>query len=115
MNELSFDFLSGMLVMGVPFFLSLLTLFKFHSVLNWKDSEIKKLKDELSKQPKKRRKEVDYGDFTEYGVRVLEAEYCKAIQLGTVGWGVSFIAWLEFRGLKHEGMFRILKTPNYEE
>jgi len=44
---------------------------------------------------KPKRKPVDYGDFTEYQVRCLIAEYCKSVTLGTTGWGVSFKAWVE--------------------
>jgi hypothetical protein len=55
-------------------------------------------------------RKVDYGDFTEYQVRCLIAEYCKSITLGTTGWGVSFKAWVELHGFaKHDGMFRLIK------
>jgi hypothetical protein len=55
-------------------------------------------------------RKVDYGDFTEFHVRCLIAEYCKSITLGTTGWGVSFKAWVELHGFaKHDGMFRLIK------
>lgn len=55
----------------------------------------------------------DYGHFTEYEVRCLVAEYCMSITIGSTGWGVSFIDWVELRGIaKHEGFHRLIKlTP----
>lgn len=62
------------------------------------------------------RTKVDYGDFTQYGVRCLMAEYCMEMTLGTTGWGVSFISWLEFRGIAiHEGHFKLRRLHPKED
>jgi hypothetical protein len=56
------------------------------------------------------RKPVDYGDFTEYEVRCLVAEYCMRVTLGTTGWGVPFTVWVELHGIaKHDGMYRLIR------
>jgi hypothetical protein len=61
------------------------------------------------------RRHVDYGDFTEYQVRCLIAEYCKNVTLGTTGWGVSFKDWVELKGIaKHDGMFRLISLSHEE-
>ena len=68
------------------------------------------MKDKLERKP------VDYGDFTEYHVRCLIAEYCKGVTIGTVGWGVSFKDWVELQGIaKHDGMFRLIKLEKENE
>ena len=59
--------------------------------------------------------QVDYGDFTQYQVRCLVAEYCKEVTLGLTGWGVSFKEWVELKGIaKHDGMFRLVRLANAE-
>ena len=61
----------------------------------------------------KPRRKVDYGDFSEYEVRCLVAEYCMSVTLGCTGWGVDFKTWVELRGIaKHDGMFRLIRLPN---
>jgi len=61
------------------------------------------------------RRHVDFGDFTEYQVRCLIAEYCKNVTLGTTGWGVSFKDWVELKGIaKHDGMFRLISLSHEE-
>ena len=60
-----------------------------------------------------RRGPVDYGDFSEYQVRCLLAEYCRNITIGNTGWGVSFIEWLDIRGIaKHEGRKKLTKLED---
>ena len=57
--------------------------------------------------------QVDYGDFTQYQVRCLVAEYCKEVTLGLTGWGVAFKDWVELKGIaKHDGMFRLVSLAN---
>ena len=59
------------------------------------------------------RREVDYGDFSQYEVRCLVAEYCMSVTLGHTGWGVDFKTWVELRGIaKHDGMSRLIRLPN---
>lgn len=59
------------------------------------------------------RRKVDYGDFSEYEVRQLVAEYCMSVTLGCTGWGVDFKTWVELRGIaKHDGLFRYIRMPN---
>ena len=59
------------------------------------------------------RRPVDYGDFSEYQVRCLLAEYCRNITIGNTGWGVSFIEWLDIRGIaKHEGRKKLTKLED---
>lgn len=59
------------------------------------------------------RRNVDYGDFSEYEVRCLVAEYCMSVTLGCTGWGVDFKTWVELRGIaKHDGLFRLIRLPN---
>jgi hypothetical protein len=66
---------------------------------------IEEFKKDLSQIQK-----ADFGDFSEYEARCFIAEYCKEITIGSVGWGVSFIDWIEFKGIaKHEKMFRLIK------
>ena len=61
----------------------------------------------------KPRRKVDYGDFSEYEVRCLVAEYCMSVTLGCTGWGVDFKTWVELRGIaNHDGMFRLIRLPN---
>jgi hypothetical protein len=61
----------------------------------------------------KLRRKVDYGDFSEYEVRCLVAQYCMSVTLGCTGWGVDFKTWVELRGIaKHDGMFRLIRLPN---
>jgi len=56
------------------------------------------------------RHKVDYGDFTEYEVRCLVAEYCRTITIGTTGWGLSFVDWVEVRGIANfDGMHRLIR------
>jgi hypothetical protein len=56
-----------------------------------------------------------YGDFTEYEVRCLVAEFCRSVTVGTTGWGVSFNDWLWVRGIaENQGMFR-LKRLNRDD
>lgn len=51
---------------------------------------------------------TDYGDFTEYQIRCLIAEYCRALTVGTIGWGVPFKSWVELRGIaKHQKLFQL--------
>ena len=58
------------------------------------------------------RQAADYGDFTEYEVSRLIAEYCMSVTLGTTGWGVSFARWVENRGIAiHDKMFRLIRLP----
>jgi hypothetical protein len=55
---------------------------------------------------------ADYGDFTEYQIRTLQANYVREFTLGLVGWGVDFINWLEIKhDIIHTGMFS-LKKPS---
>jgi hypothetical protein len=59
---------------------------------------------------------IDYGDFTQYEVRCLIAEYCKEITCGTTGWGVPFTAWVQLRRIaKHDKRFRLIKIKEDEE
>lgn len=59
------------------------------------------------------RRKADYGDFSEYEVRRLVAEYCMSVTLGCTGWGVPFKVWVELHGIaKHDGMFRLIRLPN---
>jgi acyl-CoA-binding protein len=38
------------------------------------------------------------------------------VTLGTTGWGVSFKAWVELKGIaKHDGMFRLIKLEEENE
>ena len=61
------------------------------------------------------RRVTDFGDFTEYQVRILVAEYCMSVTLGTTGWGVPFTAWVELRGIaKHDKLFRLIRLNNDE-
>jgi hypothetical protein len=63
----------------------------------------------------KPRRKVDYGDFSQYEVRCLVAEYCMSVTLGCTGWGVDFKTWVELRGIaKHDGLFRLIRLPNAE-
>ena len=63
----------------------------------------------------KPRRKVDYGDFTEYQVRCLVAEYCMSVTLGTTGWGVPFKVWVELHGIaKHDKQKRLIRLPNKE-
>jgi hypothetical protein len=56
------------------------------------------------------RSETDYGDFTEFEVRCLVAEYCRSITLGMTGWGVSFKVWLELHDIaRHDKMSRLIR------
>ncbi len=58
----------------------------------------------------KPRRKVDYGDFTEYQVRCLIADYCRSITLGLTGWGVPFKVWVELTGqAKHDKLFRLIR------
>ena len=58
-------------------------------------------------------KKADYGDFTEYEVRCLVADYCRDIATGMTGWGVPFTAWVEIRGIaKHDKLFRLIRMEN---
>jgi hypothetical protein len=62
---------------------------------------------------RKPRREVDYGDFTQYEVRRLVAEYCMGVTLGTIGWGLSFKSWVELRGIaRHDKMFRLIRIKD---
>lgn len=71
--------------------------------------------NKVSMKERLSRRHVDYGDFTEYQVRCLIAEYCKSVTLGTTGWGVSFKAWVELKGIaKHDGMFRLIALSHEE-
>lgn len=55
-------------------------------------------------------KTIDYGDFTEYEVRCLVAEYCMSVTIGTTGWAVPFNIWLELNGIaRHDKMFRLIR------
>jgi len=63
----------------------------------------------------KPRRKVDYGDFSEYEVRCLVAEYCMSVTLGCTGWGVDFKTWVELRGIaKHDGLFRLKRLHDAE-
>lgn len=58
-------------------------------------------------------RQVDYGDFTEYQVRCLVADYCRDITTGGCGWGVSFRNWVESRGIARPGkLFQLFRLPN---
>lgn len=58
-------------------------------------------------------RQVDYGDFTEYQVRCLVADYCRDITTGMCGWGVSFRDWVELRGIAKPGkLFQLFRLPN---
>lgn len=64
----------------------------------------------------KPKREVDYGDFTEYQIRCLIADYCHSITIGNTGWGVPFKVWVELRGIaKHDKMFRLIKLNDTED
>lgn len=55
---------------------------------------------------------ADYGDFTEYQIQQLKADYVREFTLGLVGWGVDFINWLAIKhDISHVGMFS-LKKPS---
>ena len=57
-------------------------------------------------------RQVDYGDFTEYQVRCLVADYCRDITTGGCGWGVSFRTWVESRGIAKPGkLFQLFRLP----
>ncbi len=101
--------------MIAPFLLSISFLLRLYNSIESKNKEINELKDIINKNPETLHRNVDYGDFSAYGVRILVADYCRDVQLGLCGWGVDFKTWLEFRGLRHEGMFKIRKTADYEE
>lgn len=59
---------------------------------------------------KRERQRVDYGDFSEYEVRCLVAEYCMSVTLGTTGWGVPFTAWVELHGIaRHDKRHRLIR------
>ena len=59
------------------------------------------------------RRTADYGDFTEYEVRRLVAEYCMSVTLGNTGWGVPFKVWVELHGIaRHDKMHRLIRLPN---
>lgn len=63
--------------------------------------------------PERRTRKVDYGDFSQYQVRCLIADYCREITLGTTGWGVPFTAWVELRGIaKFDGRFRLIRIKH---
>lgn len=63
----------------------------------------------------KPKRKVDYGDFTEYQVRCLMADYCRDMTIGTCGWGVPFKVWVELKGVaKHDKLFRLIKIENSE-
>lgn len=65
---------------------------------------------------KPQRKHADYGDFTEYQVRCLVADYCRDITVGLTGWGVPFTLWVELRGIaKHDKMHRLIRLKPDEE
>ncbi len=56
---------------------------------------------------------VDYGDFTEFQVRMMVADYGRDITLGFCGWGVPFTVWVELKGLaKHDKMHRLISQQN---
>ena len=58
----------------------------------------------------RKRRPTDYGDFTEYQIRCLVAEYCMSVTTGVTGWGVPFTVWVELRGIaKHDKMLRLVK------
>lgn len=57
-----------------------------------------------------------YGDFSEYEVRALVADYCRAVTLGLAGWGMPFKVWVEMQGIaRHDGMHRLIRLPNEQE
>lgn len=65
---------------------------------------------------KPKRKKTDYGDFTEYQVRCLVADYCRDITVGVTGWGVPFKVWVELRGIaKHDKMFRLIRIEETKD
>jgi len=60
--------------------------------------------------------QVDHGDFTEYQVRCLVADYCRDITTGGCGWGVSFRTWVESRGIAKPGkLFQLFRLPNSQD
>lgn len=60
-------------------------------------------------------KTTDYGDFTEYQIRTLIAQYCMSVTLGTTGWGIPFTIWVELHGIaKHDKLFRLIRLDNDE-
>lgn len=59
------------------------------------------------------RRSADYGDFSEFEVRWLVAQYCTSLTLGLTGWGVPFKVWVELHGYaKYEGHHRLSRLPN---
>lgn len=72
------------------------------------------MSDESSKvKPENPRWKADYGDFTEYEVRCLVAEFCRSVTVGTTGWGLSFIDWVEVRGIaRHDKRDRLIRLPS---
>ena len=63
----------------------------------------------------KPRRKQDYGDFSEFEVRRLVAEYCMSVTLGYTGWGVPFKVWIELQGIAtHEGHFKLKRLEPRE-
>lgn len=53
----------------------------------------------------RRRRPIDYGDFTEEEVRELLVEYCEHIKSGACGWGISFRDWVWLNDIARPGKF----------
>lgn len=56
------------------------------------------------------------GDFTDYEVRCMVANYCRDITVGMTGWGVPFTVWVELKGLAkfEKGSLYKLDKPTCE-
>jgi hypothetical protein len=72
--------------------------------------------------PKKRRRQYGKdrrpknGDFTDYEVLCMVANYCRDITVGMTGWGVPFTVWVELKGLAkfENGSLYKLEKPTCE-
>ena len=83
----------------------------------WERHEDKEVINEVEAFVKNHRpaRRVDYGDFTEYQVRCLVADYCRDVTTGMVGWGVPFTACVELRGIaKNDKMHRLISLKKKE-
>jgi len=57
-----------------------------------------------------------HGDFSDYEVRCMVANYCRDITVGVAGWGVPFTVWVELKGLAkfENGSLYKLEKPTCE-
>ena len=56
------------------------------------------------------------GDFSDYEVQCMVANYCRDITVGVAGWGVPFTVWVELKGLAkfENGSLYKLEKPTCE-